>query len=111
MFCNDGKSLLHKGQYIQLSQLESLLIVNDKSVIPLKVSIDKRSTLKDIYYVTQQAFFFAHLSERSFIPSKKPITILYPSIMASLVEKLKVIDNWDYDKLRVKGVTEKLWFL
>ena len=111
MFCNDGKSLLHKGQYIQLSQLESLLIVNDKSVIPLKVSIDKRSTLKDIYYVTQQAFFFAHLSERSFIPSKKPITILYPSIMASLVEKLKVIDNWDYAKLRVKGVTEKLWFL
>ena len=111
MFCNDGKSLLHKGQYIQLNQLESLLIVNDKSIIPLKVSIDKRSTLKDIYYVTQQAFFFAHLSERSFIPSKKPITILYPSIMASLVEKLKAIENWDYGKLRVKGVTEKLWFL
>ncbi len=111
MFCNDGKSLIHKGQYIQLNQLESLLIVNDKSVIPLKISIDKRSSLKDIYYVTQQAFFFAHLSERSFIPSKKPITILYPSIMAGLVEKLKTIDCWDYGKLKVKGVTEKLWFL
>lgn len=66
---------------------------------------------RDIYYITEQAFSFAHLSERSFLPSKKPITILYPSIMASLIEKLKRIDRWDSDKLKVKGVTEKLWFL
>ena len=45
------------------------------------------------------------------MPSKKPITILYPSIMAHLIEKLKIVEKWDYDKLRVKGVTEKLWFL
>ena len=79
--------------------------------MPLKLTLDPRSTFRDIYYITEQAFSFAHLSERSFLPSKKPITILYPSIMASLIEKLKRNDRWDSDKLKVKGVTEKLWFL
>lgn len=111
IFFNDGKNDLKKGQYIRLNNLESLLVVNDKSPIPLRVTIDKRSSFKDIYYISQQAFFFSHLSERSFMPSKKPITILYPSIMANLIEKLKLVEKWDYDKLRVKGVTEKLWFL
>ena len=36
---------------------------------------------------------------------------MYPSIMAGLIEKLKQVDNWDDNKLKVKGVTEKLWFL
>lgn len=111
VYFNDGKNDLRKGQYIRLNALESLMIVNDKSPIPLKISIDKRSSFKDIYYISQQVFFFSHLSERSFMPSKKPITILYPSIMANLIEKLKIVKKWDYDKLRVKGVTEKLWFL
>ncbi len=111
LYFNDGRNILRKGQYIRLNALESLLVVNDKSAIPLRVCIDKRSTFKDIYYISQQVFAFSHLSERSFMPSKKPITILYPSIMANLIEKLKIIDKWDYDKLRVKGVTEKLWFL
>ena len=111
IYYNDGKNDLRKGQYIRLNSLESLLIVNDKSPVPLKITIDKRSSFKDIYYISQQAFFFSHLSERSFTPSKKPITILYPSIMANLIEKLKMVEKWDYDKLRVKGVTEKLWFL
>ena len=111
IYSNDGKNDLRKGQYIRLNSLESLLVVNDNSPIPLRVTIDKRSSFKDIYYISQQAFFFSHLSERSFKPSKKPITILYPSIMANLIEKLKFVEKWDYDKLRVKGVTEKLWFL
>lgn len=111
IYYNDGKNDLKKGQYIHISQEESLLIMNDKSNIPLRITVDKRSNFKDIYYISQQIFAFAHLSERSFKPSKKPITILYPSIMAGLIEKLKMIDNWDYDKLKVKGVTEKLWFL
>ena len=111
IYYNDGKNDLRKGQYIRLNSLESLLVVNDNSPIPLRVTIDKRSSFKDVYYISQQAFFFSHLSERSFKPSKKPITILYPSIMANLIEKLKFVEKWDYDKLRVKGVTEKLWFL
>lgn len=111
LYFNDGRGDLRKGQYIRLNSMESLLVVNDRSPIPLKISIDKRSNFKDIYYISQQAFSFSHLSERSFMPSKKPITILYPSIMANLIEKLKLIEKWDYDKLRVKGVTEKLWFL
>ena len=111
IYYNDGNNDLKKGQYIHISQDESLLIMNDKSNVPLKITVDKRSNFKDIYYISQQIFAFAHLSERSFKPSKKPITILYPSIMAGLIEKLKMIDNWDYDKLKVKGVTEKLWFL
>lgn len=111
MFNNDGNDNVRKGQIIQISQTECLLIVNEHSSVPLKLTLDSRSTFRDIYYITEQAFSFAHLSERSFLPSKKPITILYPSIMASLIEKLKRIDRWDSDKLKVKGVTEKLWFL
>lgn len=111
LYFNDGKDNLRKGQFIRLNQMESLLVVNDSSSIPLKITIDKHSNFKDVFYISQQAFCFAHLSERSFMPSKKPITILYPSIMANLIEKLKIVEKWDYDKLRVKGVTEKLWFL
>ncbi len=111
LYNNDGRDNLKKGQYIRLNSLDSLVVVNDKGSIPLRITIDKRSSFKDIYYISQQAFFFSHLSERSFMPSKKPITILYPSIMANLIEKLKIVEKWDYDKLRVKGVTEKLWFL
>lgn len=111
LYNNDGRDNLKKGQYIRLNSLDSLVVVNDKGSIPLRITINKRSSFKDIYYISQQAFFFSHLSERSFMPSKKPITILYPSIMANLIEKLKIVEKWDYDKLRVKGVTEKLWFL
>ena len=112
LFYNDGKSDLYKGQFILISKTESLLAVSNDGTIPLKVSIDKRSNFKDIFYITQQTFSFAHLSERSFKASKKPITILYPSIMARLIEDMKYqVIGWDENKLKIKGVTEKLWFL
>ena len=112
LFYDDGQKDLFKGQYILISKTESLLAVSTDGTIPIKVSIDKRSNFKDIFYITQQAFSFAHLSERSFKASKKPITILYPSIMARLIEDMKhQVTGWDENKLKVKGVTEKLWFL
>ncbi len=112
LFYDDGQKDSFKGQYILLSKTESLLVVNPDSTIPIKISIDKRSNFKDLFYITQQAFSFAHLSERSFKVSKKPITILYPSIMARLIEDMKhQVKGWDENKLKVKGVTEKLWFL
>ena len=43
------------------------------------------------------------------MPSKKTVTILYPSIMSGLMEKLREIEDWD--RKRPEKITEKLWFI
>jgi len=43
------------------------------------------------------------------MPSKKSVSIMYPSLMARMTEKLKKIDGWDYDILKTVG--DKLWFI
>lgn len=100
---------LPKWTYINISPNTSLLQVYQKSNIPLFITIDRRSTFSDIYYISKQIFWFAHLSSRSFMPAKNPITTTYPSLIANITDKLKMVENWDVDIL--KWMTKKLWFL
>jgi len=109
LYNNNGKSNLDKGYYIHLSENEALINFVDRGSIPLKITVDNRSSFQDIYYLAQQIYWFSHLSCRSYIPAKKSVSITYPSIMASITEKLKQIDGWDYNILQKVG--EKLWFL
>jgi len=109
LYYNDGINNIVQGSYIQLSKHSSILHFVKDSDLPLKIDIDKRSTFTSMFYIVKQIFWFSHLSHRSYIPSKRTVTIMYPSIMAKMTEELKQVDNWDFDRL--KFVEDKLWFI
>ena len=109
LYYNDGKYKIQEGSYIQLSKYSALLHFVSQSDLPLKIDLDKRSTFTSLFYIAKQIYWFSHLSHRSYIPSKKTVTIMYPSLMAKMTEALKKVDGWDYDRL--KAVSNKLWFI
>ena len=109
LYANDGNANLEKGYYVHISENEALVNFVDRGNTPLKITVDKRSTFQDIFYLSQQIYWFSHLSCRSYMPAKKSVSIIYPSLMASITEKLKQIDGWDYDVLQRVG--DKLWFI
>lgn len=109
IYNNGGNYFLEKGYYIHLSENEALVNFVTKGSTPLKITVDRRSTFKDIYYLAQQIYWFSHLSCRSYIPAKKSVTISYPSLMAAITEKLKLVEGWDYNVLQSVG--DKLWFI
>lgn len=109
IYNNAGKFKVDRGTFIQLSQDEALLHLGGASAVPILIKVDFRSTYTDIFALSQQVLFFAHLSQRSFRPANEPVTTKYPTIMAKLTSDLSQISNWDItqlDKLR-----EKLWFI
>lgn len=109
LYNDDGRKENSQGTYIQLSNYSALLHFVKASDLPLKIDMDKRSTFTSLFYLSKQVFWFSHLSHRSYIPSKRTVTIMYPSLMAKMTEELKKVDGWDYDRL--KAVSEKLWFI
>lgn len=98
-----------KGTYIELTKHRSLVHFVKESIIPLEIEIDRRSTFEDLHYISTQVYWFSHLSHRTFLPSKKTVTILYPSIMSSLLDELQEVDDWD--KKLAERITDKLWFI
>ncbi len=109
LYYNDGNNDINQGTYIQLSKHSALLHFVSKSDLPLKIDLDKRSTFTSLFYIAKQVYWFSHLSHRSYMPSKRTVTIMYPSLMARMTEELKKVDGWDYKRL--KAVSEKLWFI
>jgi Piwi domain len=109
VFQKEGIEKPKRGNFIQLATYQALLHLGGKTVVPVLVRLDKRSTYKDIYAITKQALFFSHLSHRSFIPPSKPVTVTYPSRMAKLVSELKQVPGWDIDVLN--KMSDKLWFI
>ncbi|MBL7840602.1 MAG: hypothetical protein JNJ75_10710 [Cyclobacteriaceae bacterium] len=109
LYYNDGKNEISQGTYVQLSKYSALLHFVSNSDLPLKIELDKRSTFTSLFYIAKQVYWFSHLSHRSYLPSKRTVTIMYPSLMARMTEELKKVEGWDYDRL--KAVAEKLWFI
>ena len=109
LYYNDGRNDVMAGSYIQLSKHSAILHFVKNSDLPLKIDIDKRSTFTSMFYIAKQVYWFSHLSHRSYMPSKRTVTIMYPSLMAKMTEELKKVHNWDYDRL--KFVEDKLWFI
>lgn len=109
LYNNDGKNPTTQGTYLQLSKHSALLHFVNKSDLPLKIDLDKRSTFNSLFYIAKQVYWFSHLSHRSYMPSKRTVTIMYPSLMARMTEELKNVSGWDYDRL--KNISDKLWFI
>ncbi len=108
-YYNDGKYQIQQGTYVQLSKHTALLHFVKNSDLPLKIDLDKRSNFTSLFYLAKQVYWFSHLSHRSYMPSKRTVTIMYPSLMSKMTEELKKVNNWDYDRL--KAVSDKLWFI
>jgi hypothetical protein len=109
LYYNDGRSDINQGTYVQLSRYSAVLHFVPKSDLPLKIDLDKRSDFTSLFYIAKQVYWFSHLSHRSYMPSKRTVTIMYPSLMARMTEELKKVEGWDFDRL--KAVSDKLWFI
>lgn len=110
LYADDGKGKLKKGSYVQITPYMALLHFVPTSVLPLKIEIDIRSKgFNDLFYLSKQVYWFSNLSHRSYNPSKKTVTIMYPSLMALLTEKLSLVEGWNYDMLGY--VRDKQWFI
>ena len=110
LFTNEGKYFNKKGLYINIDSNKTLLSLVDRSINPLLVDIDMRSSFIDKDYITKQIYWFCHLSYRSFmIPAKKTVTMQYPYLITKLTNELRCINDWDYQVLSNLG--DKLWFI
>ena len=110
IYNDDGKKPIEKGTFIKLDSRVALVHFVPTSCLPLKVELDKRSKgFTDLFYIAKQVYWFSNLSHRSYNPSKRTVTIMYPSLMAAMTEKLAEVPNWNYD--RIKFVSDKLWFI
>ena len=115
IFNNEGKQQNEKGLFIVLDKNMALLNFVTDGTKPLLLTVDRRSIVdfdlgfNDLYYLSKQIYWFSHLSYKSYLAAKKPITLSYPSIMARLTEQLKEVEGWDFEYLERIG--EKLWFI
>ncbi|WP_149495282.1 Piwi domain-containing protein [Roseiconus lacunae] len=77
---------------------------------PLLIHLHKQSTYRDLSYLSEQVLNFTTLSWRSTLPSEKPVTILYSSLIAELLARMKSVDDWSPAVLNTKLRNSK-WFL
>ena len=108
-FKNQGQSRPDRGTFTQLSTKQALLHMGGRSIVPIQIRLDERSEYRDLYEITRQVLYFAHLSYRTFIPPSQPVTIKYPNLMAKMVSELKKVPGWDYSILN--KLNDKLWFI
>ncbi|MEL4238306.1 Piwi domain-containing protein [Shewanella xiamenensis] len=103
------KDQLDRGCFIKLSNNLALMSMGGKGNTPLQIKLDPRSTYKDLFELSKQVLFFSHLSHRSFMPGKSPVTVIYPHRLAKLTSDLLAINHWDVDSLY--NMRDKLWFI
>ena len=109
IFNDQGKDWPDRGTFVQLSSYQALLHFGKRFVIPVQVRVDKRSLYTDLFEITKQVLHFAHLSQRTFMPTGQPVSIKYPKLMAKIVSELKNVPNWDYTIL--DRLNETPWFI
>jgi hypothetical protein len=78
--------------------------------VPLKITLDKRSTFKDVEYLTQQLFLLSFMSARSLNPSIAPATIIYAERLAQLTGHLRGVQQWTVELVH-QHLSRKLWFI
>ncbi len=77
---------------------------------PLRLTLDRASTFRDLDYLTQQAYEFSFMSWRSFNPGTQPVTVYYSELMAGLNSRLRQLAPWNQELVRTK-LSRKLWFI
>jgi hypothetical protein len=77
---------------------------------PLRITLDARSTFRDIDYVTQQLYLLSFMSARSLNPGITPATITYAERLADLTGHLRGVQNWTVELIH-QYLGRQLWFI
>lgn len=77
---------------------------------PALLRLHRRSTFRDMTYLTRQAFDFSCHSWRMFTPAPSPITIHYSELIARLLTGLRHVPTWDPDTM-LGPISRTRWFL
>lgn len=64
----------------------------------------------DLHYIIQQVYKFSTLSWRGFMPNHKPATVLYSSLIARALGKLRQLPTWNPAHINQR-LKFKKWFL
>ncbi|PWC92654.1 hypothetical protein [Azospirillum sp. TSO5] len=101
---NDEEALL------TLTGAKELKLAGQGIPAPLLLRLHRKSSFRDLRYLTRQAYDFACHSWRMFDPSPLPITILYSDLIAQMLTGLRDTAEWDPDAMwSPTGRTR--WFL
>jgi hypothetical protein len=113
----EGKFLAPRGLSIGIGPRERLVTFvgvdqykGNGLPLPLRVTLDRRSTFKDIDYMAQQLYSLAFMNVGSLTPAAQPATILYAEKLARLTAHLRGIQKWTVD-LITRYLGRKLWFI
>ena len=108
-----------RGVSVHLGDNESLLCFTSARDLklakqgmpqPALLRLHRRSTFRDMTYLTRQAFDFSCHSWRMFTPAPRPITIHYSELIAKLLTGLGHVPGWDPDTM-LGPVSRTRWFL
>ena len=109
LFEAEGKDIVKRGTFIELSNNFALLAMGVQRSTPLLIKVDSRSTYSDIYDLSKQILYFSHLSHKSFMPSNEPVTTKYSSELAQKTNDLLTVPHWDIDML--EQLKDRVWFI
>lgn len=76
----------------------------------LRLTLDKASTFSDLEYLSQQVYWFAHMSAASYTPGRLPVTINYAERLAEITGHLRSVQEWAVELIQTK-LGHKLWFI
>jgi hypothetical protein len=77
---------------------------------PLRITLDKRSTFRDLEYLSQQLFLMSFMNVGSLNPGTMPATIAYAERLANLTGSLRGVQQWTVDLIQTK-LSRRLWFV
>lgn len=114
-----GVSAPTRGTKLLLTRSEALLAFTGAQEVkdaahgipqPTLLRLHRKSSFKDMTYLSRQAFNFSCHSWRTFTPAPLPITILYSDLIARLLRGLEDVPEWDPDAMLGK-IGKTRWFL
>lgn len=114
-----GEGVPERGQIVPLGPYAALVTLTGPRQLktdlqggprPILVAIHKDSTFKSLDYIAKQVFDLTFMSWRTFMPTTRPVSIAYPSMVVRLLGDLREIPNWNPDILTTR-LRESRWFL
>ncbi len=114
-----GVAVPERGQIVPLGPRAALVTLTGPRQIktdlqgcprPILVAVHLDSTFQSLDYIAKQVFDLTFMSWRTFMPSTRPVSIAYPSLVVSLLGNLKRVPNWNPDILTTR-LRESRWFL